>query len=292
LHGDILLKFLITGGAGRLSKALIQILTSSGFNAIAFDLPYVNWDEFEAFTNVEIYKGDVTDPVSILKSCKSVDAIIHLAAILPMKSEVDKDLTFKVNVDGTRNIVNALKTKKDVPIVLASSISTYGITVEKAALIKEIDPQEEHNIYSASKIMAEHLIRESGIPSVILRIAPIAVADLVELPDIIPYRADQRVEFIDVEDAAIALFESVKNPKALGKTLNIAGGASWQLTGSEYISKFYEALGVDIDPTFSEKYTAIDWYDTSKSRFLGYQRTNFNDFLKKLRVLGEELGLR
>ena len=134
------MKLLITGGAGRLSKALIRLLSFSGFNAIAFDLPNVNWDDFGDLSSVEIYKGDVTDPISILKGCKTVDAVVHLAAILPMKSEVDKELTFKVNVEGTRNLINALKTKRDVPIIFASSISTYGITAKKSAPIKENDP--------------------------------------------------------------------------------------------------------------------------------------------------------
>ena len=64
------------------------------------------------------------------------------------------------------------------------------------------------------------------------------------------------------------------------------------MTGAEYIAHSYEALGVDVEPVFSEEHTALDWYDTSRSRFLGYQRTTFNDFLERLRTLGEELGLR
>ena len=75
-------------------------------------------------------------------------------------------------------------------------------------------------------------------------------------------------------------------------TYNIAGGSSWQLFGSGYINKFYDALGVDVEPQFSCEYTAVDWYDTSKSRFLGYQKTSFNEFLGKLRRLGKALGLR
>ena len=64
------------------------------------------------------------------------------------------------------------------------------------------------------------------------------------------------------------------------------------MNGAEYINRFYDALGVDVDPVFSNEYTALDWYDTSRSRFLGYQRTNFNDFQNRLKVLGEQLGLR
>ncbi len=73
---------------------------------------------------------------------------------------------------------------------------------------------------------------------------------------------------------------------------NIAGGVSWQMTGVEYIDRFYSALDVEVEPIFSEEYTAVDWYDTEKSAPLGYQRTSFNQLERKLEVLGEELGLR
>jgi nucleoside-diphosphate-sugar epimerase len=111
------------------------------------------------------------------------------------------------------------------------------------------------------------------------------------LPDIVPYKADQRVEFIYIEDAARALFSAAVNKKALGRIFNIAGGASWQMTGAKYIERFYEALGVEVEPNFNEEYTAIDWYDTSKSAILDYQRVTFDKFLEKLQRVAIELGL-
>ena len=286
------MEFLVTGGAGRLGVALCNLISISGETAKAFDLPFVRWEGFQIVTDIEIFKGDVTDPISVSEACEDVDVVIHLAAILPPKSEVDKELTFRINVEGTRNIVENLKQEEHVRLVFASSISTYGVTAHQPPPIIEGQLQRSHNIYSESKIEAEQLIRSSGIPYTILRIAPIAVPDLVELPDIVPYRADQRVEFVHVDDAAWALFEAAKTPETLRQTYNVAGGPSWQMKGAEYISRFYNALGVNVDPVFSNEYTSLDWYDTSRSRFLGYQRTNFNDFLNRLKVLGEALGLR
>ena len=286
------MKFLVTGGVGRLGVEICRKIATSGHLVRSFDLPSVPWDNVLGITDLEIFKGDVTDPIFVSKACEDVDAVIHLAAILPPKSEVDKELTFRINVEGTHNIVENLKQEEHVRLVFASSISTFGVTAHQLPPIKEGQLQRAHNIYSESKIEAEQLIRSSGIPYTILRIAPIAVTDLVELPDIVPYRADQRVEFVHVDDAAWALFEAAKNPETLRQTFNVAGGPSWQMKGAEYICRFYDALGVAVDPIFSEEYTALDWYDTSRSRFLGYQRTNFNDFLNRVKVLGKELGLR
>lgn len=286
------MKCLITGCAGRLGRELVKIVVGSGGSVMAFDLPNVSWDVLEGIPQVEAFPGNVTDPNQISEACGGVDVVVHLAALLPPRSEVDNELTFKVNVEGTRNLVMSLKSSGSIPLILASSISTYGKTVHDEPPLSEDRTQKPHNIYSESKIKAEKLIRTSRIPHVILRIAPIAVTDLVELPALIPFRADQRVEFVHVTDAARALFEASINPEALGKTFNIAGGPSWQMTGAEYIEKIYGALGVEVNPVFSEEYTALDWYDTSRSDFLGYQRTNFNGFLYRLKLLGEELGLR
>lgn len=283
------MRILVTGGAGRLGYIVTKLFLEKGYKVRAFDLPQVNWSHVESLESIETFKGDITDPKSVEKSCENIDAVVHLAALLPPRSEVNHDLTIKVNVTGTENILKG--TNSEVSIVLASTISTYGITAHVQPPVKESSTQKAHNSYSESKIAAEKLIKETDNPSRILRIAPISVSDLVELPDVIPYRADQRVEFVFVEDAAIAIVSSLEacNDK---EVYNIAGGQSWQMTGEEYINRFYSALGVEVEPNFSQEYTAVDWYDTERSKKLGYQRTSFNKLEKKLEALSQELGLR
>ncbi len=283
------MNFLVTGAAGRLGNHIINILSDNEYNVKAFDLPHVNWDKIENLSHVVPFPGDITDPSVVSKACSNVDVIVHLAAILPPLSEINRELAMRVNVEGTQNLLRNIDEKAF--FILASSISTYGITSSETHPLMEEHPQRGHNNYSMSKIEAERHVITSGVPYVILRVAPIAVADLLELPDVVPYRADQRVEFIDVEDAAHAFYQVSLRSEARMKTLNVAGGTSWQMTGSEFIDDFYGALGLEVEPNYSEEYTAVDWYDTSKSLFLGYQRTSFNDFQRKLGSVAEELGL-
>ena len=286
------MRLLVTGGVGRLGSELVKLITSKGDSAVAFDLPQASWEIVRYISGVEVFHGDVTNASHVAEACAGVDAVFHLAALLPPCSESNRDLTMKVNVEGTRKIVETLGQQQNIPLVFASSISTYGITAEEEAPIREDRPLTPHNNYSESKIKAEHLIKESGVPHTMLRIAPISVADIVELPETIPYRGDQRVEFVHVIDAARALLSAFENQRARGETYSIAGGTSWQMRGREYITDFYGALGVEIEPRFSEEYTSLDWYDTSRSRFLGYQKITFNEFLTMLRSVGEQLGLR
>jgi len=281
---------LVTGGAGRLGSELVKLFSLSGHAVVAFDLPGAFWDTVEGLDGVESFRGDVTDPEVVNDVCINVDVVVHLAALLPPRSEGNQGLTLRVNVDGTRNIVEALKGAGGA-MVFASSISTYGITGGEAPPVDESRSLKAHNVYSESKIRAEGVIEGSGVPHVILRVAPVAVADLLEPPEVVPYRADQRVEFVTVPDAALAFYNAATDSGVIGKTLNIAGGGSWQMTGREYLEGFYGALGVEVELNFSETYTAVDWYDTRKSRFLGYQRTSFYDFQRKLGLVAEELGL-
>lgn len=280
---------LVTGGAGRLGYWAATQLTETGYNVRAFDLPTVNWSHIEPLLHTTIHKGDITDSESVEKACRGAETVIHLAAMLPPTSEASRDLTQKVNVQGTLNVLEA--SPPETPIVFASSISTYGVTHHETPPIKETHPQKPHNNYAESKIMAESAVKKSDHPYTILRLAPISVADVLELPDEVAYRAEQRVEFILVEDAARAIAGCL-DEGPVDRVYNIAGGPTWQMRGEEYLTRFYGALGVEVEPVYPTRYTAVDWYDTSRSRHLGYQRISFNMFEEKLKALGEELGLR
>ena len=278
---------LVTGGAGRLGYEVSKLLREDGFSVRAFDLPGVQWSHVEAL-GVETFKGDITDPISAGDALRGVSSVVHLAALLPPRSEVSREATTRVNVGGTGNLLKAMAS--GAHMVLASSISTYGVTAREAPPIREDHPQAAHSYYSESKIAAERLAIGSGRPAAVLRIAPIAVAELLELPKVVEYRADQRVEFVYVEDAARAIASCVRD--SITGIINVAGGASWRMNGAEYISRFYGALGAEVEPVFPEKYTAVDWYDTVRSSPLAYQRTSFPAFEEKLRAVGESYGLR
>lgn len=172
------------------------------------------------------------------EACEGIDGVFHLAAILPPRSEENPELTRRVNLEGTRNLLEALR-RRTIPIIFASSVAVYGITALEDPPVREDHPVTGMDNYSHSKIEAERLIKASGIPHTILRISPIAVADIMESPETIPFRFDQRVEFIYLEDAARALLSALERPEARGRILNIAGGGSWQVTGGISMRSLY-----------------------------------------------------
>ena len=101
----------------------------------------------------------------------------------------------------------------DTRIVFTSSIATYGATMERDPTHKGNPHTVAYNNYAESKIQSEKIVKKPGQPWTILRIAPISVADLLELPETVAYRADQRVECVYVEDAGYALYSCLEGKR-------------------------------------------------------------------------------
>ena len=279
---------LITGGAGSVGRQLTSMFLEEGRRVRIFDLPFMDFTGLDEDPNVEVYKGDITDPKSVSKAAEGISGVLHLAAILPPNSEKDKEFTFKVNVDGTNNIVEAIKdSSPDATIVFTSSISTYGDTSAEDDPITIEQSQNAIDVYAESKIAGEKLLKESGANFVILRIASIAVPEFLEPPEPWPFTSEQRVEMIHRDDVADAIKNSVDSKEAVGKVFNIAGGDSWRLRGKNYVEDFFQVMGAPVEMAVYRDSTGWnDWYDTTESqRILSYQNRSYSyysDQMKKI----------
>lgn len=278
----------IFGGAGRLGKSLATILRDRGHSVRVFDLPSM---DFSGLEDIEQIKGDINDVQTITSAIKGTSTVVHLAAIMPPRSETDPEVTRRINVEGTRNIINAISsTEPSSHLVFSSSVATYGDTTRQRPPISTDCPQQPLDIYSETKIAAEELIKASSLSWTILRIAGIAVPELLEPPEVWPFQRDQRVEFINRDDAALAIGNCVGNDVAHGKILNLGGGPTWQMQGWQYVKGYYDIYELTLDEaTFLEHPGWIDWYDTGDSQhLLNYQQTTWPGFLEQLAQAVEE----
>ena len=105
-------------------------------------------------------RGDVREYGAVEDAVRSVDAVIHLAAITGAASTHDRKAeTFAVNRDGTENVLTAAG-KFDVEnVVVASSCNNYG-----RAASTDIDEETEQNPlnpYAESKVASEELLAEA-----------------------------------------------------------------------------------------------------------------------------------
>lgn len=286
------LPVLITGGAGSLGRRTAKKFIAGGWPVRAFDLPFMDFAELENQEGVQIQKGDITDTDAVEEAIAGTAAVIHLAALLPPVSEKDKERTFSVNVEGTRNIVNALSSSESKSVlVFTSSISTYGDTSHQNPPIMTSHPQTGIDIYAESKIAGEHLVVNSNIRFLILRVASIAVPAFLEPPDPWPFLPGQRVEMVHRDDVVDALYAAASTPAAVGQILNIGGGSTWQLTGKDYVEDFFNFMGAPMElASYRNTPGWNDWYYTEDSQeLLGFQNRSYQKYSDEMRAIVEAM---
>ena len=279
---------LITGGAGSVGKRLVDRFLKAGRPVRVFDLPVMDFTDLETLDDVEIHRGDITNSSDVQNAVSNVSGVVHLAAILPPNSEKNRDITFDVNVGGTKKLIDAIhQNQPNAKLVFTSSISTYGDTSTESPPILIDHPQNAIDIYAESKIISESDLKNSSIPWVILRIASIAVPAFMEPPEPWPFTSDQRVEMIHRDDVVDALFASVLEDQSSNKIFNIAGGKSWQKHGAYYVNDFFDFMGVPIESAiFRDSPGWNDWYNTKESQeILGYQNRSYSQFADEMREI-------
>jgi len=279
---------LITGGAGNFGRTLSYELHRQGHALRIFDLPSCDFSFVEQWDQARIFKGDITDPATLKEAVLGADVIFHLAAVLPPASEANRELTFKVNVDGTRNLVEVCKEHNiDSKLVFASSVSVFGDSSQETELIRPGHPGNPNDMYAESKVAAEKILSASSLRYSNLRISGIVVAAFLDPPEPWAFMADQRIELLCLSDLVTALVNLIDQDKAFGRTLILSGGPSWQTYGREYVKRWGNIMEIPFEEMrFMDRPGWLNWYDTSESQdLLKYQNTSMDQFFKELKVV-------
>ncbi len=109
--------------------------------------------------------GRHSRPSSLAKSVTKISAVVHLAAVFRTQ---DTDLIWKSNLDGTRNLLAAVKAHApDARFIMSSTSHVYNMDNPHPG--REDDPVDPQHAYPASKVAAEKELRESGLNWSILR---------------------------------------------------------------------------------------------------------------------------
>lgn len=152
-------KALVTGATGFVGSHVARRLLAEGFQVRIMRRPSSSLKLLEDMT-VEHAIGDVTDRDSVFAAVKGCDAVFHAAGLVSFWNG-NNAIQKKVNVDGTRNIVEACLKHKIKRLIYTSSIVTIGFSPEG----KLSDEETEYNWrptrihYSDTKHMAEEEIQ-------------------------------------------------------------------------------------------------------------------------------------
>ena len=151
------MKVLITGGAGNIGSRLAASLIRRGDQVVVLDVNNEPLYPTPEFSKADICPGGVDDRELVMATVAEArpDSIFHLAAILSGGAEKDPDRTWRVNLEGTRNVLEAAVAAGVNRVVFTSTIATYGAGVPEP--VNEHTPQWPSGLYGATKVAGERL---------------------------------------------------------------------------------------------------------------------------------------
>lgn len=151
---------LVTGASGFVGANIVAALNQAGWQARAL----LRRTSSQAALNGLTYQtalGDVTDPRSLAAAMEGCDAVFHAAGVVADYWSQDASLTYRVNVDGTRNVVEAALAAGVARLVFTSSQAALGFGAGPIP----IDETHTFNLapavypYGHSKHLAEQVVQ-------------------------------------------------------------------------------------------------------------------------------------
>lgn len=169
----MIMKVLVTGGAGYIGSVATERLLDAGHEVAVFD--NLERGHREAVDRrAKFIEGDLRDPAAITKAMRKVkpEAVMHFAAYaLVPESMKEPERYFANNVVGGLNLVEAMRLAGVGRIVFSSTCATYG-EPERVPITEDV-AQRPTNPYGESKLIFEKMLnwygRIHGIKAVFLR---------------------------------------------------------------------------------------------------------------------------
>lgn len=147
------MQILVTGAAGLVGKELVKQLLNNGYFVTAI---YHSTPVNLTHSNLRIIQCDILDAVLLEEVMQGITHVYHCAA---MVSFVPKQIhrLFKINVEGTANIVNACVATNVQKLVHVSSVAALGRIRNGEVVTEEINWTEEssNSVYAKSKYLGE-----------------------------------------------------------------------------------------------------------------------------------------
>lgn len=149
----------LTGATGHIGYALLLKLVNEGEN-----VRILIRKDSKQFDGIECEKayGDVTDPASLEKAFEGADVVYHLAGLIDINVGQD-DMVWKVNYEGTKNVVEACKKCGVRRLVYASSVDAYKPLPDNQLMVEKetFQPDELDGTYAKTKASATNYVFEN-----------------------------------------------------------------------------------------------------------------------------------
>jgi nucleoside-diphosphate-sugar epimerase len=245
---------LVTGASGFLGSSLVASLCGRGVKVRALVRPFSDLRRL-AGLGVEIVRGDVCDSASLREAARGQQVVFHTAAKVPDWGP--RREFFRVNLDGTRNLVAACQDAGVERLVHVSSLTVLGLPRQGDA-VDEQSPYDSspHDAYTASKIQAEKIVLaangQRGLQTVAIRpgaiwgpgdpsITPRIAALLRRGRAVYIGRASNRLALSHVDNLTLGLRLAAETPAAAGQVYHLTDGET--VTAREVVDGLAALLG-------------------------------------------------
>jgi UDP-glucose 4-epimerase len=204
----------------------------------------------ELSSGVVPFLGDINDSGVLAEACKGVDNVFHLAAIASEYKATTEEI-MRVNVDGTRNVLEACEENGVQHFVFPSTLDVYGH--RRKELLSEESRLIPKDRYGLSKVLAEQVIQRysATVPSTIFRIATIYGRSGFEPPFFKVFKIieEQKAYLIGNGQNKLSLINlyDVLQAMVLAKSNTISNGKIYNLTdGISYTQEYLFDLAADL----------------------------------------------
>ncbi len=245
-------RVLVTGASGYLGRQVIARLADPDqpdrpAHIVAHDIR----SPAERLPGVVYEEADIRDPrIADALAKHAIDTVVHLASIVTPGKGSRRDFEFDVDVNGTRNLLQACVQQGVRRIVVSSSGAAYGYHADNPAWLTEDMPVRGNEVFAYSHhkrlvedMLAEYRLSHPALEQVVLRIGTILgatvhnqITDLFEKPRLLAIRgSDSPFVFIWDQDVVGIIVRAVSGgPPGI---YNVAGD------GALTIHQIAERLG-------------------------------------------------
>jgi nucleoside-diphosphate-sugar epimerase len=259
MHNKIKSNVFITGGSGFVGANLIRTLLKNNYRVHVLNhTTKVGWRLQDIKKDLIIHKGDITNYKSLKSILSSVkpDYILHLAAYGAYSQQTELDKIVKVNIEGTKNLLEASKEINYKCFINTGSSSEYGF---KNVPMKEDDYCDPVSYYAATKLGQTNIckvfskLNKKPITTLRLfsvygpfeeptRFIPVIMKALYKKDTIKLTAGKQRRDFIYVEDVVNAYLQIMKSPnKYAAEIFNVGTGI--ENTNDEVVHHLFTTIG-------------------------------------------------
>jgi UDP-glucose 4-epimerase len=288
-------RVLVTGGGGYLGSQVVAGLAGSDL-VVSLDVREVPADKRSP--RVVHATADIRDPgiVELLREHR-IDTVVHLAAIVTPGKKADREFEYQVDVEGTRNLLQACVAAGVAHVIVSSSGAAYGYHADNPPWLTETDAirGNEEFAYSWHKrlveeMLAEHRRTQPQLKQTIFRIGTILgatvrnqITALFDKPRPLAIAgADSPFVFIWDQDVVGAILHGIRTGRA--GIFNVAGdGALTIHEVAARMGKRCRVLPAALlqSALWAGKLVGLTQYGPEQLRFLRYRPVLDNRRLKE-----------